>query len=89
MSNNANFGNVGNGNLLIMKPPRIKKRVNVTIETIMEPEFERDDDDDIIEIEQSGGDMTPPRMSSVVGINDKTSPQLKKIYVRETFEKIY
>jgi hypothetical protein len=33
-----------------MKPPRIKKRVNVTIETIMEPQFERDDDD-IIEIE--------------------------------------
>jgi hypothetical protein len=27
-------------------PPRIKKRVNVTIETIMEPQFERDEDDD-------------------------------------------
>jgi hypothetical protein len=25
-------------------PPRIKKRVNVTIETIMEPEFERDEE---------------------------------------------
>ena len=29
-----------------MKPPRIKKRVNVTIETIMEPDFERDDEEE-------------------------------------------
>ena len=50
-----------------MKPPRIKKRVNVTIETIMEPQFERADDDDIIEIEHSGGDITPPRRSSAMG----------------------
>jgi len=27
-------------------PPRIKKRVNVTIETIMEPQFEREEDED-------------------------------------------
>jgi hypothetical protein len=40
-------------------PPSIKKRVNVTIETIMEPEFEREDDE---------GDTPTPsrRMSSNV-----------------------
>jgi hypothetical protein len=27
-------------------PPRIKKRVNVTIETIMEPQFDREEEDD-------------------------------------------
>jgi len=27
-------------------PPRIKKRVNVTIETIMEPQFEREEEED-------------------------------------------
>ena len=27
-------------------PPRIKKRVNVTIETVMEPQFEREEDDE-------------------------------------------
>ncbi len=32
-------------NVVVLKPPRIKKRVNVTIETIMEPEFEKEDDE--------------------------------------------
>lgn len=69
-----------------MKPSRIKKRVNVTIETIMEPQFERDDD--IIEIEQSGGDITPPRRSSIIGNQEKRSPKIKKIVVRDSFDKV-
>ena len=40
-------------NLVVLKPPRIKKRVNVTIETIMEPEFEREDDDHQANINES------------------------------------
>ena len=39
--------------LLILKPPRIKKRVNVTIETIMEPDFERDDDESPVRVSSS------------------------------------
>jgi hypothetical protein len=37
----------GSPNTVLRKlPPRIKKRVNVTIETIMEPQFEREEDED-------------------------------------------
>jgi len=31
---------------MLKLPPRIKKRVNVTIETIMEPQFDREEDDE-------------------------------------------
>jgi len=37
----------GSPNTAIRKlSPRIKKRVNVTIETIMEPQFEKEEDED-------------------------------------------
>ena len=40
---------IKNNPILLMKPPRKKKIENVTIETIMEPHYERDD---IIQIDE-------------------------------------